>query len=279
MIIIKEIITLKKHLASYRNANKTIGFVPTMGALHNGHISLVQKAIDENDIFVCSIFVNPTQFNNAEDFKKYPITLNADIAKLENAGCGILFLPTVEEMYPKGEKKIHYELGKLETILEGEFRPGHFQGVCMIVDKLLAAVLPDVLYLGGKDYQQCMVINKMMQMQGYDIILNICTTVREIDGLAMSSRNMRLNKVERKQAVKIIESLTFIKKNIAKGNLQKLKKDAKTFLENNGYKVDYIEIANSNTLELQNNWDGETSLVALAAAYLNEVRLIDNIVL
>ncbi len=279
MLLIKDIKTLKKHLSSYKNAGKTIGFVPTMGALHDGHISLVQKAISENDVFVCSIFVNPTQFNNAADFKKYPITLEADIVKLEKAGCGILFIPTVEEMYPSNEKKLHYELGHIETILEGKYRPGHFQGVCIIVDKLLEAVSPAVLYLGRKDYQQCLVIGKMMDIKKYKTTLSICDTIREKDGLAMSSRNMRLNKVERKQALSIIESLTFIKNNIKKGDLEAVKKEAKIFLENKGYKVDYIEIADTETLEAQSKWDGKKKLVALVAAYLNEIRLIDNIIL
>jgi pantoate--beta-alanine ligase len=279
MILIKDILTLQNHLLSYKNAAKTIGFVPTMGALHDGHISLVQKAISENDVMVSSIFVNPTQFNNPTDFQKYPITIDSDIEKLEKAGCGILFLPSVKEMYPANEKKEHYELGFLETILEGKYRPGHFQGVCMIVDKLLAAVTPSVLYLGRKDYQQCMVIAKMMQLRGYYIRLNICDTIRENDGLAMSSRNMRLNEVERKQALRIIESLNHIKNNIKKGKIEFLKKDATLFLENNGYKVDYTEIADAETLQLQHEWDGEKKLVALVAAYLNEVRLIDNIVL
>lgn len=279
MIVIKDILTLQKHLFSYKDAGKTIGFVPTMGALHDGHISLVQKAISENDVLVCSIFVNPTQFNNPADFQKYPITLGADIEKLEKAGCGILFLPSVEEMYPSNEKNEHYKLGFLEKILEGKYRPGHFQGVCMIVDKLLAAVTPSALYLGRKDYQQCMVIAKMMQLRHYNIRLNICDTVREKDGLAMSSRNMRLNEVERKQALRIIESLNLIKNNIKKGNIEFLKKDAALFLESNGYRVDYTEIADAETLQLQHEWDGEKKLVALVAAYLNEVRLIDNIVL
>jgi pantoate--beta-alanine ligase len=279
MIVIKDILTLQKHLFSYKDAGKTIGFVPTMGALHDGHISLVQKAISENDVLVCSIFVNPTQFNNPADFQKYPITLGADIEKLEKAGCSILFLPSVEEMYPQNEKNGYYELGFLETILEGKYRPGHFQGVCMIVDKLLAAVTPSVLYLGRKDYQQCMVIVKMMQLRNYNIRLSICDTVREKDGLAMSSRNMRLTEVERKQALRIIESLNLIKNNIKKGNIEFLKKDATLFLESNGYRVDYTEIADAETLQLQHEWNGEKKLVALVAAYLNEVRLIDNIVL
>ncbi len=279
MILIKNIERLKVELDRHQKMGKQVGFVPTMGALHAGHISLIERANIENEISVCSIFVNPTQFNNATDLLKYPITIEADIDKLEKAGCGILFLPSVEEMYPKGEKNLHYELGFLETILEGKYRPGHFQGVCIIVDKLLAAVTPTTLYLGRKDYQQCMVIAKMMQWRNYDTRLTICDTIREKDGLAMSSRNMRLNEVERKQALKIIESLTFIKENIKKGNIEQVKKDATLFLESNGYRVDYTEIADAETLTLQHEWDGEKKLVALVAAYINEVRLIDNIVL
>jgi pantoate--beta-alanine ligase len=279
MIVIKDIKTLNNHLITIKNDSKTIGFVPTMGALHAGHISLILKANTENDVSVCSIFVNPTQFNNATDLEKYPKTLEADIEKLEKAGCHFLFLPSVNEMYPAGETNLHYNLGTLETILEGKYRPGHFQGVCIIVDKLLAAVMPTILYLGRKDYQQCMVVHKMMQDKPYHIALSICNTVREPDGLAMSSRNMRLNEVERKQALRIIESLEIIKNGLQIGSLENLKKDATIFLEQHNYKVDYTEIADAETLEIQTTWDGKRKLVALVAAYLNEVRLIDNIVL
>ena len=277
MILIQNIKDLDFELQKYRNLDQTIGFVPTMGALHTGHISLINKAISQNNIIVCSIFVNPTQFNNATDLQKYPITLEKDIDKLEKAGCHILFLPSVEEMYPTGEASKHYELGMLENILEGSFRPGHFQGVCIIVDKLLNAVKPTNLYLGRKDYQQCMVIKKMMDDNNHRISLHICETIREVDGLAMSSRNMRLNKEERQQALYIIRSLKMIKENIIPGNLISLKKETKYFLEKQGYKVDYTEIADAETLELQQEWDGKRKLVALVAAYLNEVRLIDNI--
>jgi pantoate--beta-alanine ligase len=279
MILVKDIKTLKNHLITIKNDSKTIGFVPTMGALHEGHISLICKSKSENDVSICSIFVNPTQFNNPTDLEKYPKTLEADIEKLEKAGCNFLFLPTVAEMYPEGEEKVYYELGQLETILEGKYRPGHFQGVCMIVDKLLAAVMPNTLYLGRKDYQQCMVINKMMKNKPYDIALSICDTVREPDGLAMSSRNMRLNEQERQQALRIIESLQIMKNGLTIGNIESLKKSATTFLEQNNYTVDYTEIADATTLEIQTTWDGKRKLVALVAAYLNEVRLIDNVVL
>jgi pantoate--beta-alanine ligase len=277
MILIKNIKDIDSKVKKYKEQKQSVGFVPTMGALHEGHISLIKKSKSENIITICSIFVNPTQFNNAIDLQKYPITLEKDIDKLEEAGCDILFLPSLTEMYPAGHKNEHYELGMLEKILEGSFRPGHFQGVCIIVDKLLAAVKPSSLYLGRKDYQQCMVIKKMMADKNYNIKLHICETIREPDGLAMSSRNMRLNNDERQQALCIIESLKIIKNNIVPGELTSIKKEATIFLEKNGYKVDYTEIADALTLEIQNEWDGKKQLVALVAAYLNEVRLIDNI--
>ncbi|MCY7291303.1 MAG: pantoate--beta-alanine ligase [Ferruginibacter sp.] len=279
MILLKYIKDVDNAIENCKQKNQSVGFVPTMGALHDGHISLIEKSKLAHEITICSIFVNPTQFNNATDLQKYPITLEKDIDKLEKAGCDILFLPSVIEMYPVGKENEHYELGQLEKILEGSFRPGHFQGVCIIVDKLLAAVQPTALYLGRKDYQQCLVIKKMMADKNYNIELIICDTVREPDGLAMSSRNMRLNDTERQQAMGIIESLKIIKNNIAPGELDYLKKITSDFLEKKGFKVDYIEIADAQTLELQYEWDGKKKLIALVAAYLNEVRLIDNIVL
>jgi len=279
MILLKYTKDIDNVLQKCRQNNKTIGFVPTMGALHDGHISLVKQSTADNLITVCSIFVNPTQFNNVTDLQKYPITLESDINKLEQAGCDILFIPSIIEMYSTEKENEHYELGMLEKILEANFRPGHFQGVCIIVDKLLAAVKPTILYLGKKDYQQCMVIKKMMVDKQHNIALHICDTIRESDGLAMSSRNMRLNKEERQKALCIIKSLKMIKNNIVPGELGSLKKEATNYLEKNEYKVDYTEIADADTLELQNEWDGKRKLVALVAAYLNDVRLIDNIVL
>ena len=279
MILIKDIFTLQQIIKKEKQKGNTIGFVPTMGALHDGHIALITNAKAQNKFVVCSIFVNPTQFNNLDDLKKYPKTIETDIDKLEAGCCDLLFLPSVEEMYPKGEQNKHYELGYLETILEGKYRPGHFQGVCIIVDKLLLAVKPTILYLGRKDYQQCMVIAAMIKLEKHETTLVICDTIRETDGLAMSSRNMRLNGEERQQALRIIESLNYFKKNIKIGSLETLKENTEFFLTENGYKVDYIEIADATTLEIQNTWDGEKKMVALVAAYLNEVRLIDNIIL
>lgn len=279
MILLKYIKDIDNAVDIFKRKNKSIGFVPTMGALHDGHISLIEKSKTDHDITLCSIFINPTQFNNVIDLQKYPITLERDIDKLEKAGCDLLILPSTKEMYPADKENDHYELGMLENILEGSFRPNHFQGVCIIVEKLLKVVKPSALYLGRKDYQQCMVIKKMMADKNYDIELNICDTVRETDGLAMSSRNMRLSEMERQKALCIIESLILIRNNIVPGELDYLKKEATDFLEKNGYKVDYTEIADAETLELQHKWDGKKKLVALVAAYLNDVRLIDNIIL
>lgn len=279
MILVKTIAELSKLLINYRKEGNSIGFVPTMGALHQGHVSLIEISTKANPITVCSIFVNPTQFNNPADLEKYPVTIEKDINMLEKAGCNILFMPSVNEMYPQGDPVIHYDLGFIETVLEGEFRPGHFQGVCRIVDKLLNAVQPDVLYLGQKDYQQCMVINKMIELKNHPVQLQVCDTVREADGLAMSSRNMRLNETERKEAPHIIKMLQTIKAGIKPGDLQSLKQSAQRYLAQQGFKVDYVEIADATTLAPLNRWDGKQSIVALVAAFLNEVRLIDNLVL
>ncbi|MGG9964553.1 pantoate--beta-alanine ligase [Ferruginibacter sp. SUN106] len=280
MILFKKIAELGAFIAEQKKKGRIIGFVPTMGALHNGHISLINNSKQLGQLVVSSIFVNPTQFNDAKDFEKYPVTLEKDIDLLEKNGCEVLFLPSVKEMYPDGVANLpHYQLGYLETVLEGKYRPGHFQGVCQVVHRLLHAVQPDQLFLGQKDYQQCMVIKKLIELENLKITVVIGATLREPDGLAMSSRNMRLNNVERNQAVKISETLQFIKKEIRPGYIEDLKDRAVQYLTAEGFKVDYVEIATADTLALVQNWDGKTPLVTLAAAYLNEVRLIDNMLI
>jgi pantoate--beta-alanine ligase len=277
MILFKTITQLAAYITEKKKNGNTIGFAPTMGALHNGHISLITNSKKGNNITVCSIFVNPTQFNQAKDFEKYPFTIEKDIDMLEKNGCDILFLPSVQEIYPEGiTHQPNYDLGYLETILEGRYRPGHYQGVCQVVHRLLQIVQPNNLYLGQKDYQQCMVIKKLIELAHLKINIIICATLRENDGLAMSSRNMRLNEQERKMAVKISEALSFIKKEIKPGYLQDLKERANQYLTAENFKVDYVEIATANDLTIVENWDGKQKLAALAAAYLNEVRLIDN---
>lgn len=282
MIIFKNSADIRKwHEVQHKKPGK-IGFVPTMGALHIGHLSLIESSKSKNQATVCSIFVNPTQFNDGKDFVKYPVTLEKDISMLETAGCDVLFLPSVKEIYPIGLKKSrNYELGYLETILEGKFRPGHFQGVCDVVQRLLDIVQPHNLYLGQKDYQQCMVITRLIEILKKDkkINISICPTLRENDGLAMSSRNMRLTEQDRKTAGTIYKSLQLVKEKIQPDNLVELQLEARSMLENAGFKVDYFEIVASKDLSQLTKWDGKQKLVAIVAAFINEVRLIDNLIL
>jgi pantoate--beta-alanine ligase len=279
MIIFKKIKQLSDYINRQKKEGKGIGFVPTMGALHKGHLSLIQTCKKLNDITVCSIFVNPVQFNNANDLKNYPVTTATDIEQLLSRDCDILFLPGVEEMYPDNFVKKHYALGDIENKLEGYYRPGHFQGVCQAVDRLLDIVQPHNLYLGQKDYQQCMVIKKLLEITGREkaIRLEIVPTVRESDGLAMSSRNLRLDKEQRQLATSIFETLIFLKQHINDYSLEELKNIASNHLIQKGFKVDYVEIANAEDLSAATSISGK--LVALAAATTGTIRLIDNIVL
>lgn len=281
MIIIKTVQHLQQHLYQHYRKNITIGLVPTMGALHDGHLSLIQTSEDQCDITICSIFVNPTQFNDPEDFKKYPVTIEQDIFLLEKAKCDILFLPSVSEIYPDGiETNQPFQLGYIENILEGSFRPGHFQGVCQVVNRLLDIVEPDHLFLGQKDFQQCMVLSKLLELTGKKkyIHINICSIHREPSGLAMSSRNARLSEEDRQKATAIYQALLHIKQNIALLPAESLQKAATLSLINAGFeKIDYIAIVNLETLEPVTTWDKLTPLIALIAATLNGVRLIDNL--
>ena len=282
MIIIRKTADLREKLNEFQRKNQRIGFVPTMGALHNGHLSLINESKRQTELTVCSIFVNPAQFNDPKDYEKYPNTIDKDLQFLERAGTDVVFLPTVHEIYPSGVSNLeHYELGYLETILEGQYRPGHFQGVCQVMSRLLSAVLPDALFMGQKDYQQCMVIARLIAVMRINsrTQLHICPTVRETDGLAMSSRNLRLNDIERKKAVAISEALQYVRKNIHSGDLTGLEIQAASMLSSKSFKVDYFEIAKADSLELIQEWDGKTKLVALTAAFLNQVRLIDNMLL
>lgn len=280
MIIFKKIADIQKRLADASDQGLVTGFVPTMGALHSGHISLIAEAKKDTNIVICSIFVNPTQFNDPKDFEKYPVTIDADIYLLEKAGCTILFLPNVEEMYPEGLKNnVHFEVGFIETILDAKYRPGHFQGVCQVVHRLLEIIKPGKLYLGQKDFQQCMVIKKMAANYFPLLEIIICPTQRETSGVAMSSRNKRLTDTQKQQAVEIFTTLLYIKKNIRPGLLKNLQQTALQNLHANGFRVDYVVIANANTLQLLDTWDGKEKTVALIAAFLDEVRLIDNMMI
>ncbi len=280
MILFKKAADINNWLLKSKAAGKKTGFIPTMGALHQGHTSLIHASKQAGSISVCSIFVNPAQFNDANDFDNYPSTIEKDIDALEKAGCDVLFLPSVSEMYPAGmENAKNYDLGYLETVLEGKYRPGHFQGVCLVVHRLLNIIPANDLYLGQKDYQQCMVIKKLVELEKINTTIYICPTLRETSGLAMSSRNMRLTAEARKHALTIFETLSYLKNNIKPGDLTALKQTAIDSLTNAGFKVDYVEIADAGNLDIINHWNGNKKLVAVAAAFLGDVRLIDNMLL
>jgi pantoate--beta-alanine ligase len=268
---------LRLYLSSIQN--KSIGFVPTMGALHTGHINLVKRAISENEISVCSVFVNPTQFNNPEDLKKYPRTLEADAAMLSEAGCHVLFAPTEEEMYPS-LPKLKFDFGNLEHIMEGEFRPGHFNGVGIVVSKLFNMVQPTKAYFGQKDIQQVAVINRLINDLSFQTELVVCNTIRETDGLAMSSRNRRLSENARKVAPLIYESLVLGKKLLTEGlspKETKVKIEA-FFAKNSNFKLEYYQITDFETLEPIDTIDASKQTAIILAAFLDGVRLIDNLV-
>ena len=258
-----------------KEAGKTIGFVPTMGALHQGHISLVKKSVNENDICIASIFVNPTQFNNKKDLEKYPRTLEKDLEMLQNAGCNIVFSPNEREMYPN-EEKASFDLGFLDEVMEGKHRPGHFQGVAQIVSKLFEAIPADKAYFGKKDFQQLAVINRLVFLKNFKIQIVACPIVREENGLAMSSRNELLSKEIRQKAGLIHTHLQKAKQLFGNINVKSIEKQ---IIENihtdKNFQVEYFEIVDSHSLKPAGN---ETKKVtACIAVVADNVRLIDNL--
>lgn len=278
MILFKHSKDLREHISDLKNQRLLIGFVPTMGALHRGHLSLISQSKKNTDVTICSIFVNRVQFNNAEDFKKYPSTIENDILLLEENGCDILFIPSEEEIYPEeASKSKKFELGSLEKVLEGKFRPGHFQGVCLVVERLLNIIEPSYLFLGQKDYQQCLIIKKLIDLMGKNIKVKICPILREKNGLAMSSRNLRFNEEEKESASQLYKSLIYIKKNLHKANFIELKNKVILKLDKKGFKLDYLELAGSKNLKIVHDYDDSKNLIILIAAFLNDVRLIDNV--
>ena len=280
MIIINNFKSLNSQLSTVKSLQKTIGFIPTMGALHSGHASLIKRSKEISDLTICSIFVNPLQFNNREDYIKYPITIEKDISLLKELECDILFLPSEEEVYPdESSKNKHYELGYLENILEGKFRPGHFQGVCLVVERLLTIVHPDLLFLGQKDFQQCLVIEKLIEIMGTDIKVFRCPTLREESGLAKSSRNLRLSESALKIAAELYKTLLFISQKSKDHSFSKLQKDSIEHLERKGFIIEYIALANAGNLQLEDDFKSGEEQVILIAAYLNEIRLIDNLII
>lgn len=279
MILFKKATDLSKYLRIKSQSGASIGFVPTMGALHKGHLSLLELSKKLSSLSVASIFVNPTQFNDKVDFDRYPVTLEKDILALENEGCDVLFLPDITEIYPNGTgTSRHFQLGNMENLLEGHFRPGHFQGVCQVMHRLLEIILPTSLVLGQKDYQQCMVIRKLIEQNDWDISLHIGATLREASGLAMSSRNTLLPASSLQKAAEIFNMLQYLKDSIKPGETESLLAKGKAMLLQSGFsKVDYVSIADAVNLEPITQWDGRSSVVALVAAFLDGIRLIDNL--
>lgn len=251
--------------------------MPTMGALHAGHISLIERARQDTDVVVCSIFVNPTQFNDPKDLERYPRPIAADIAQLELASCDILFNPGVNEIYDNDEHW-HLNIGQLEFLLEGEFRPGHYQGVTQVVYKLLDIVKPYKLYLGQKDYQQFMVISKMVELLKLPVIMVMCPIAREADGLAMSSRNIHLTPDDRKHSLILSKALNWVAENFAAHNIFDLEQQAMAMLQQeHGVEPDYLEIADAATLLPAD--ENSEHIVVLTAAKVGKTRLIDNVVI
>ncbi|WP_207424554.1 pantoate--beta-alanine ligase [Desertivirga brevis] len=277
-----KVFTSKHELSGYldtlKEKGKIIGFVPTMGALHQGHLSLIEIAARNTDCVVCSIFVNPTQFNDPEDLAKYPRPIDADIAMLEQVNCDVLFLPAVQEMY-SGDEQWSIDLGYLERILEGRFRPGHYQGVTQIVKKLFDVVQPNKAFFGQKDFQQVKVIMKMVELYSMPVEIVMCPILREEDGLAMSSRNIHLSPSERVEALALSKTLNSTRENFAIKPISQLQQDAESFLQNSeGVELEYFEICNAETLMPAESKD-EAGLVALVAAKVGRTRLIDNIII
>ncbi|MEB0263340.1 MULTISPECIES: pantoate--beta-alanine ligase [unclassified Mucilaginibacter] len=271
--------TTRRAIREYLSAQgaATIGFVPTMGALHNGHLSLIAQAKQANDITVCSIFVNPTQFNDAKDLEKYPRPIEADMAKLEQAGCDILFNPAVNEMYDDNEQW-HLNIGRLEYLLEGEFRPGHYQGVMQVVFKLLDIVKPTNLYMGQKDYQQIMVVNKMIELLNIPVNMVMCPIEREAYGLAMSSRNVHLTAEDRQHALVLSKTLNWVKDNFDRDNITELQQQAMDKLAaEEGVEPEYFRIVDGKMLLPAS--ENTQIIVALTAARVGKTRLIDNVLI
>lgn len=277
MVIFKQAADLQAYL---KTTSRKVAFIPTMGALHAGHTSLLKLAIERGEFAVCSIFVNPTQFNDPKDFEKYPKTTDEDTQLLIEAGCDVLYLPEVAGIYPDGPEGIKaYDFAYLETVLEGAQRPGHFRGVGQVVGRLLEIVQPDYLYLGQKDYQQCMIIEDLIrQMPGVSKPKIVtCPTVREPDGLAMSSRNRRLNDAQRALAGVIYQCLVSIQGKHAQGNFSIVRKECLDLMIKKGFEPEYVALASADTLELMDKYDPVKKQVALIATKLGGIRLIDNI--
>ena len=276
------LIETKKELQNILNnlrSQGTVGLVPTMGALHAGHISLVEKAVKENESVVVTIFVNPTQFNDPKDLDRYPRTLSNDLKLLEETGCKLVFAPLVKEIYPEPDKR-KFNFGILESVMEGRYRPGHFNGVAQVVSRLFEIIKPDKAYFGLKDFQQLSVIKSLVQQLQLPVEIVPCRIIREESGLAMSSRNELLSAEERKNAAVISETLFKAKELSEQKSVQKLVEWIQANINKNPYlAVEYVEIVDDMNLQPVKNWNEKSTKVVCVAVYCRKVRLIDNIVL
>ena len=277
MKIISKVDELRKQVKTLRDEGKTIGLVPTMGALHEGHQSLVERARHENDVVVVSVFLNPTQFNNKEDLRTYPRTAEADAALLERCGVDIAFMPTVEDIYPEPDTRV-FKLGPVAEVMEGAMRPGHFNGVCQIVSKLFMMVEPTRAYFGEKDFQQIAVIRAMIKQLGFDLEIVTCPCIREADGLAKSSRNVRLTPLVRKIAPSIYrvlrDSLAFAEDHTVEQTHDWVVATLNAYPE---MEVEYYSICDGITLQPVSDWDESDYIVGCITVYCGDVREIDNI--
>lgn len=277
MKIVHTIKDLQAALMALKAQGQSVGLVPTMGALHPGHASLVTRCVAENDVAVVSVFVNPTQFNDKNDLVNYPRTLDADCALLEKCGAAYVFAPSVQEMYPEPDTR-EFSYAPLDTVMEGAFRPGHFNGVCQIVSKLFDAVKPDRAYFGEKDFQQMAIIREMVRQMNYPLEIVGCPIVREEDGLALSSRNTRLTAEQRQQALMISKTLFASREYAASHTVA----ETCQFVEDSiaaapGLRLEYFELVDGNTLQKIANWEDTTYPVGCITVFCGEVRLIDNI--
>jgi len=278
MYLFKKVSDLEAFLGPYRQKRRTIGFVPTMGALHNGHLSLIRASHEQASCTVASIFVNPTQFNEASDLEKYPRTPAQDLRLLYQAGCQAVFMPPVEEVYPPNEQQsMDVDFGVLTTVMEGAHRPGHFDGVAQVVKRLLDIVQPTHLYMGQKDYQQVIVVRRMVDALAIDTEVVMCPIVREEDGLAMSSRNVRLDKESRQKAPAIYQALQEARAMLQRGeSVQTIQRKSLDALSAAGLKPEYFELADAHSLQLVEDTAKVEAIVACTAAWAGDIRLIDN---
>lgn len=270
---------LTKYLTHYRDREQSIGFVPTMGALHNGHLSLIREAKNENGLVVCSIFVNPIQFNNPDDLRNYPRVLDKDIQKLKDVDCDVLFAPSEQEVFPEPVKET-FDFGDLDKVMEGKFRPGHFNGVAVVVKRLFEIIKPTRAYFGLKDYQQLLIIHRMTKEINLPVEIVPCPIIREENGLAMSSRNERLSQSERKQAAIIYETLKMVKIRSGFSTIKEtLNYVDQQFKKNKNFRLEYFEIVDMYTLKPLQTWTESNTSIACIALWLGQVRLIDNMIL